>query len=156
MIERDYIMRLIQQFSIVLSRILFNVKIENYDQALREIEQAYRTLLNRDQNFALHTPLPELIAEFETRGERGWEQAFIIAELLRQEGEICELKGDLAFTAETLYAKSLALYSALFEHQERYKTGENRAKAAAVAGKLRRSADEEVRRILVLFDETNG
>jgi hypothetical protein len=50
MIQKDYIMRMIEQLSVVLMKILFNKEIKNYAQALFEIDSAYKNLLGFDPN----------------------------------------------------------------------------------------------------------
>ncbi len=47
----DYTMRLIEQFSAVLSKILFKKQANEYPEALREIENAYTQLLALDPKF---------------------------------------------------------------------------------------------------------
>ena len=48
MIERDYIMRMIQQLSQALVRILFLKSQKEYPEALSEIRKASRTILGAD------------------------------------------------------------------------------------------------------------
>ena len=45
MIERDYIMRLVQQLAAVVARLLRLKEQKEYEQALREVENAYGELL---------------------------------------------------------------------------------------------------------------
>ena len=57
----DYIMRLIEQFSLVLARILFKKNTQKYIEALSEIETAYQHLLGLDARQVHSLSFEELI-----------------------------------------------------------------------------------------------
>lgn len=53
MIERDYIMRLVQQLAAVVARVLRLRELEKYDQAQQELEQAYGELFGLNYELLL-------------------------------------------------------------------------------------------------------
>lgn len=110
MIERDYIMRLVQQLAAVAARILRLRELEKYDQAQQELEQAYGELLGLN-----HELLLSLDAATAARLLAHEEKIKIAAKLMHEEGALLEHQGrfDLAHTrrqrALELYLEALAL-----------------------------------------------
>jgi hypothetical protein len=89
----DYIMRLIEQFFLVLSRILFKKNAQRYSEALSEIETAYKNLLGLDARQVHSMPFDELIEWLKMGGRFDAEKCLILAALLKEEAEIRELAG---------------------------------------------------------------
>ncbi len=103
-------MRLIEQFFQALSRIL-NKKIKkNYDGALEEINLTYKKLFGFDSKLINSLPDSEIIKMLEIGGGFEKEKALIIAELIKEEGEIRFLKNKEHGIPASVYIKSLAIY----------------------------------------------
>ncbi len=115
--ERDYIMRMIQQLSVVMAKVLFNQELKQYDRAHAEIDAAFRTLLKMESGELYETPIDELVARFDTP-ELGWQGFIAAAELFYKDAEISELNGEPeAFFVDSL-TKALRLYLEGFERAE--------------------------------------
>ena len=104
MIERDYLMRLFQQLTNVLARILRAREQEKYDEAQEAIDGAYGEL------FGLNATLVDVMSAeslAQLLGDR--EKIKALARLFKEEGELCELQDDPT-QAVIKYKKSLELY----------------------------------------------
>ncbi|MBD3377227.1 hypothetical protein GF406_19520 [candidate division KSB1 bacterium] len=110
MIHRDYIMRMIEQLSVVLMKILFNKQSKNYDRALFEIDNAYFTILEMDPLKIKHMSEQELVELLNLDQGFEAERAVVIAELLREEAEINELQSGFDNEVLELFKKSFCLY----------------------------------------------
>jgi hypothetical protein len=110
MLHRDYIMRMIEQLSVVLMKILFNKQSKNYDRALFEIDNAYFTILEFDPLKIKHMSELELIDLLNLDQGFEAERALVIAELLREEAEIMELQNGFDKAVLELLTKSFCLY----------------------------------------------
>ena len=106
MLEKDYIMRMIQQLSIVLAKIIFNKEIKNYEQALLEIDKSLNSLLGINRNKVAEMTENELFDYLDKIGGENAEKYFVLAELLREEGEICELNNRGDFLTSLYYEKA--------------------------------------------------
>jgi len=104
MIERDYIMRLVQQLATVLRRILRLQEQEKYDQAQQEVEEAYGELLGLERELLISlapaTAAPLL-------GETG--KTKLAARLLQAEADLAGRRGDVE-SANNLQTRALELY----------------------------------------------
>ncbi len=112
MIERDYIMRLVQQLAAALTRIFKLKEQEKYDQAFDETGKAFNELLGMS---------PELMAAFDSAtlaqllGHH--EKVKTAAALFREEGELYQRKGEEA-KAQTRYQRAFELYLEAAQMQE--------------------------------------
>ncbi len=110
-------MRLIEQFSLVLARILFKKNTQKYIEALSEIETAYNHLLGLDARQVHSLSFEELIEWLKMGGRFDAEKCLILAALQKEEAEIHELAGrpmDDGLHAE--YAKAFFLYWEALQH----------------------------------------
>jgi len=89
MIQRDYVLRLIEQFFILLRRILNHEQEQQYEQALGLIRRAYKTFLAADADFIDSQSADDLIATMRS-GLLGPEQIAMAAKLLTEEAKIRE------------------------------------------------------------------
>ena len=121
MIHKDYIMRMIQQLSTVLMKILFNKETQNYDQAQAEIDEAYGELLGWDPILARGSSAEEILFKLQTPSGLDTERAMVVAELLREEAEIRELQFGLDSEVLDLYARALVLYVAAMQTEPHFR-----------------------------------
>ncbi len=113
MVERDYIMRLVQQLAAALMRIFKLKELKKYDQALDEIDSAYSELLGMS---------PELMAAFDSAtlaqllGHH--EKVKTAAALFCAEAELHRCQQEEA-QAQSRYQRALELYLEAAQMQER-------------------------------------
>ncbi len=109
MLHKDYIMRMIEQFSNVLAQIIFNREIKKYELAESEIQKAYKDLLGSDREFILSLSDDTILQLFKSSSDTGYERCVFIAELLNEEAQIVESKGGSARIASDLYSKTFSV-----------------------------------------------
>lgn len=111
MFERDYILRLIEQLTQVLSRILFSKDTKNYDEAKELLRQAYPNMLGLDPDMIRSMSDNEIISFLKITGSTQYERCIMIAELFKEEAAIDELiDGGLSEEAVLTYFDSLSLF----------------------------------------------
>jgi hypothetical protein len=133
----DYIMRLIEQFFLVLSRILFKKNTQKYAEALSETETAYKNLLGLDARQVHSLSFDELIGWLKMGGRFDAEKCLILAALLKEDAEIHELAGrpmDDGLHAE--YAKAFFLYREAVREDESPESGRARSEMKWLVKKL--------------------
>ncbi len=122
MLEKDYLMRMIQQLTIVLAKILFNKDIRNYDLALKEIDDAFKSMLGWDHDFATSLTSLELFDKLELIDGKYWEKCLVAAELINQEAQVYELKRGRSPLITDLYIKAFLFYLQVVENAQNYNT----------------------------------
>ncbi len=114
MVNKDYIMRLIEQLSQAIAKILFNVENKNYEAAINEINLSYKGLTGLDPSLVNSLSDQEIIF-FLTKGRTAdSEKYLVIARLLRAEAELNEITKKDFNDALEKYQKSLSLYLEFF------------------------------------------
>ena len=88
MYQRDYILRLIEQFTRVLAKIIFNKEAENFDACFPVIKSAYASFTGMDGELIRALDEEQLIELLGTGDAPPVDKLFVIAELLREESEI--------------------------------------------------------------------
>ncbi len=109
MIRRDYMMRLIEQFSEALSKLLKLKESKNYGDALSLIGQTYEELLGFDSLFISSFGTDDLISIISTDGVPDVNKCIIIATLLKEEGEVFEAQNQIDIS-NMRYLKSLDIF----------------------------------------------
>lgn len=113
MIERDYIMRLVQQLAGVLMRIFKLKTQEEYEHALEETHRAYQELLGMS---------PELMAAFDSAALAQLlghhEKVKAAAALFREESELYRRTGDTTL-AQARAQRACELYLEAIQRQTR-------------------------------------
>jgi len=122
MLEKDYLMRMIQQLTIVLAKILFNKDISNYDLALEEIDDAFKSLLGWDTDFTTSLSSLELFEKLELIDGKQWEKCLVAAELINQEAQVYSLKRGFSPMIIDLYKKAFLFYLQVVENAKNYDT----------------------------------
>lgn len=112
MIQRDYVLRLIEQFFILLRRILNHEQEQKYEEALEMIRRAYKTFLAADAEFIDSQSAEDLVATMRS-GLLGPEQVAMAAKLLTEEAKIREAL-DETTEATARRRKALRLYLEVF------------------------------------------
>lgn len=138
MYQKDYLLRIIEQLTVVLVRIVLQKKTKNYGKALIEIELAYQTILNEEPNRLRQMTADEMIKWLRADGVFNAQKSLIIAELLREEAEIRELESRFTDAVLDLLIKAFCLYEEAMIHDSRFDTLEYAEKVGRVAQKIRK------------------
>jgi hypothetical protein len=110
MYQRDYILLLIEQFGLVLRKIFFHVENKEYDQALNEIDNAYKELLGVDGHIVRGMSEEQINQYMKIAGNTKFEKSLVMAEFLKIEAEIEEaVHGELTDYALDKYLISFDL-----------------------------------------------
>lgn len=108
MIERDYIMRMINMMIAMLVRMIGYKNKKEYPEALLDIQATGRTLLGIDRTLVDQFSVHQLMQLFGSDLSVAVPKSYVLGVLLKEEAEIRELMSDTA-TAEDIYRKSLSL-----------------------------------------------
>lgn len=108
MIERDYLMRMIDVLVRVLARVVFHKEAYEYPQALAEIDNACKSLVGMGSSLLRNFADTQLIEMFERDPETSGPKCYILGILLSEEADILRAQG---IQDESLmqYMKSLSL-----------------------------------------------
>lgn len=108
MIERDYIMRLINTLTRVLTRVLFHKKAFEYPQARRELDGAYTTLFGMSGDLLYQFSDEQLVHMFGTDEETVAAKCYVLGSLMKEEAEIRKLEED-DVNSVRLFLRALSL-----------------------------------------------
>ncbi len=108
MIERDYIMRMINMMIAMLVRMIGYKNKKEYPEALLDIQATGRTLLGIDRTLVDQFSVHQLMQLFGSDLSVAVPKSYVLGVLLKEEAEIRELMSDTA-VAEGIYRKSLSL-----------------------------------------------
>jgi len=107
--QKDYILRLIQQFSRVLMQILHLREIKDYEGALTYIDDVFRQTLGFSSDLINSVPDETLLAMLTSFDILDIEKCLLAAHLLKAEGDVYVDQGDFD-TSYYRYLKSLHLF----------------------------------------------
>jgi hypothetical protein len=108
MIERDYIMRMIQVLTAALARIVFLKKAKDFPRALLEIQTTGRTLLGVDRTLLRHLSPSQLMEIFGSDFTVAAPKSYVLGILLAEEADVHHLMGEQD-EADQCHLKSLCL-----------------------------------------------
>ena len=112
MIQKDYIMRMIEQLSRCLAKILFNKNAGEHEAAMATVETAFRTILGIDSRLLDVLSARDIGELFGISKDpsTGGMRCIIAARLLKETAEIQEHEGVDDTSVVPTYVKSLSLY----------------------------------------------
>jgi tetratricopeptide (TPR) repeat protein len=113
MIERDYIMRMIDMLAKVLARAIFLKKSQEYPKAVEELASACRNLLGLDRDVISLIDDEQLIALLNADEDMGGSKCYVLGMLLKEEAAIESARGNNK-DAIALLEKSLGLLTEAF------------------------------------------
>ncbi|HMS34092.1 MAG TPA: DUF6483 family protein [Ignavibacteria bacterium] len=108
MLQRDYLMKMTQMLTTVLTKVLFNKEKKNYIEAEKEIESAAKTIVGLDLNLIKILNVEDVIKLMKTSDVYAG-RCLISAELLKEYGDILGEKDRINESID-IYIKSLWLY----------------------------------------------
>ena len=111
MLQRDYLMKMTQMLTTVLTKVLFNKEKKNYIEAEKEIESAAKTIVGLDLNLIKILNVEDVIKLMKTSDVYAG-RCLISAELLKEYGDILGEKDRINESID-IYIKSLWLFITL-------------------------------------------
>src|SRR6266571_4710669 len=118
MMQKDYILRMIQQLSRVLIQILHLREIKDYEGALTYIDDVFKQALGFSSDLITSVPDETLLAMFTSFDVLDIEKCFLVANLLKAERDIfVEVEGLLDKLVD--YELSAEIKVQLFQYFER-------------------------------------
>lgn len=136
MIERDYIMRMIQMLVQVLARILFLKKGEQYPEALDEIQKASKQILGIELEIFRKLSDIQMIDFLSLDVSLGIPKCYAAGILLKEEAEIFAIQKKESESQE-MFVKSLSLLTEVAIHKGAALNTEHANAVESVSGKLR-------------------
>ncbi|HZU70342.1 MAG TPA: DUF6483 family protein [Ktedonobacteraceae bacterium] len=109
MTQRDYILRLAEEIGRALAQVLYHKQIKDYAGALNFIDEQYRQTLGMGAGFIHSVPEETLLAMLTSLGTLNTEKCWLLATLLKAEGEIYEEQNNQD-ESYYCYLKSLNLF----------------------------------------------
>jgi len=156
MLRNDYIMRMIEQFTMVLEKILFKKEHHMYQEARIDIDQAFTELLGLDHEAVRVLSLEGLFTLLKLNGRLDTERCKIAAELLKEDAEVLELDQDEGAGYDS-YQKALCLYIELFKQQDDRYGDEADQNIRFIINKLERyEMPDAVKKRVVEYYELSG
>ncbi|MCH8317575.1 MAG: hypothetical protein IIA88_03625 [Bacteroidetes bacterium] len=117
MVQKDYLLRLIEQFSKTLINIIGLKKKGEYKKASELIAETYRGLLKFDPGYLEHIPDNELLDTLVKDKALNHDQLEIVADLLIEEGDIL-FQQKQRNKSRTKYSQALKVLDHLNEEQK--------------------------------------
>ena len=90
--QSDYILRIVEQIGRALAQILYHEQRQDYQAALTFIDEQYKLMLGMGAGFIHSAPEETLLAMLTSVGELDTEKCWLLATLLKAEGEIYQLQ----------------------------------------------------------------
>lgn len=149
MAQRDYILRMIEEMSRVIARIIYQREIKDYQAAHDLIDEQLRQTLGMGSGFLHSLPEETLLSMLTTLGTLNIEKCWLIAMLLKTEGDLYadELDENKSYYS---YLKACNLFLEALYNQNRHRDIE---KIAEIEELLQKLEDYELppRTMLLLF-----
>lgn len=114
MIQRDYIMRMIEEFGKFLSAIVGLKREGKYEDALGKIDDVYEGMIDLDTKILKSVDSKELLDFLQNEKQFNNQYLKMIAELLFEEGQIYLESGD-PISAQNVLEKTKVLINYLME-----------------------------------------
>lgn len=109
MIQKDYIMRMIQQLASATSKILKQKEAHQYPEALETINRTFQELFGMNSALFDRLSTDSIIELLKIKNSEVMQRCFWIADLIKEEAEIYESQKDIQMSKHK-YLKSLELY----------------------------------------------
>ncbi|WP_248930477.1 DUF6483 family protein [Paenibacillus hamazuiensis] len=96
MYQRDYLLRMIEQFSVVLGKVIFQRRNQRFAEALELLAQAMKQLLGLNSKLVRALSAKDLLGLLSTQGHVDAGKALLLADMLKAEGEVLLEQGEEA------------------------------------------------------------
>lgn len=156
MFQRDYILRLIEQISQVMARLLMLKTMEERQEALLQLEEFYGKLMLPPVRLLLRMPDEDLLALISADGRADLDKTAALAYLLKEEGRVHEGMEHYG-ESSVRFNKSLFLFLTAADQGADIAGLDCKAAITELRGLLRTYAiPEPTLRMLVQFYEREG
>ncbi len=126
MFQKDYILRMIEQFVKVIAKVLFNKESKNYGTALEEIQENYLTVFGIDKELILASSAEDIISLLKLRGGAKPEVILMLAEFLKEEANLHKEVNQLQHEEiDKINCKALSLFYEVVLNDSKYQTKEH-------------------------------
>ncbi|SFM07123.1 hypothetical protein SAMN03159341_115103 [Paenibacillus sp. 1_12] len=88
MYQRDYMMRMIEQFTVTLGQVLFQRRNQRFAEAMELLTQAMKQLLGLNSKMVLALSVKDLLALLSTQGEFDAGKGLLLSDMLKAEGDL--------------------------------------------------------------------
>jgi len=88
MYQRDYLLRMIEQFSVVLGKVIFQRRNQRFNEALELLAQSMKHLLGLNSKLVRALSVKDLIALLSTQGHFDAGKGLLLSDMLKAEGEV--------------------------------------------------------------------
>ena len=109
MIKEDYILRMVEQLSIAIAKVLKLKEAHQHQEALSMIDQTFQQLFGLNSKTINSLPAESIIELLQLNTPEEAQKCFWIAALIKEQGDIYESQKDFQ-TSESKYLDSLELY----------------------------------------------
>ena len=109
MSQRDYILRLAEEVGRALAQVIYHKQRQDYQGALNFIDEQFKQTLGMGAGFIHSAPEETLLAMLTSLGVLNTEKCWLLATLLKAEGEIYELQENESDSYYS-YLKSMNLF----------------------------------------------
>jgi tetratricopeptide (TPR) repeat protein len=86
--QRDYLMRMIEQFSMTLGQVLFKRRNQQFAEAMELLTQAMKQLLGLNSKLVLALSVKDLMALLTTQGQFDAGKGLLLSDMLKAEGDL--------------------------------------------------------------------
>jgi tetratricopeptide (TPR) repeat protein len=86
--QRDYMMRMIEQFTAMLAQVMFKRRNQNFAEAMELLTQAMKQLLGLNSKLVLAFSVKDLVALLSTQGQFDAAKGLLLSDMLKAEGEL--------------------------------------------------------------------
>lgn len=136
MFRKDYILRLIEEFGLVLKRIVELKQNRNLDEALQEVKMAIEKYMGLDAGLIAMSSDSALLSLLTMGGQKlETSKCVLLAELLKEQGELFGMCGE-AYQSYWSYSRSLALFAEALAQDAILRTEENQSDLEFLVNKL--------------------
>ncbi|TDF95545.1 DUF6483 family protein [Paenibacillus piri] len=88
MYQRDYLLRMIEQFSVVLGKVIFQRRNQRFAEAMELLAQAMKQLLGLNSKLVRALSAKDLLGLLSTQGHVDAGKVLLLGDMLKAEGEV--------------------------------------------------------------------
>jgi hypothetical protein len=157
MIQKDYIMRIIEQLAKVLAKVMLNKNEKNYEEAISNVENAFNTILGVNSQLLFSISEENLTGLFGISRDKsiGSIKCIVAARLVKELADVHEMTQKENINAISEYQKALNLYldGLLNLGYHEIDLNEYYSDVHKLTNKLGTSVEETTKQKLIEYDE---
>ncbi|PZE20213.1 DUF6483 family protein [Paenibacillus xerothermodurans] len=117
MYHRDHLVRMMEQFSLSLGKVIFHRRNQRFHEALQLLAQAMKQLLGLNSKLVQALSAKDLLGLLSTQGHVDVGKGLLLSDMLREEGDVLAESGDDT-EAIAHYVKSMELLVEMYKLHE--------------------------------------